>query len=136
MYTITVRREFDALHFLERESKPQEQVTHPHRYAVAVKLEGRQLDERGYLVDIESVEKNLEKLMTRFQGQTLNDLPEFRGLNPSIEHFSRIFCYSFCDEVAASPVDSVTVIISESKKASASYRRTINAPRVDYLQRS
>jgi hypothetical protein len=41
-------------------------------------------------VDIVNVEHALNTLVANFRDQTLNDLPQFAGLNPSIEHFTRI----------------------------------------------
>ncbi len=52
-------------------------------------MEGQELDQHGYLVDIVDVEKTLDEIVNYYQEQMLNDKPEFGGLNPSIEHFSR-----------------------------------------------
>ena len=54
------------------------------------RLEGQELDQHGYLVDIVDVEKHLDEIVNYYREQMLNDKPEFAGLNPSIENFSRI----------------------------------------------
>ena len=38
--------------------------------------------------------------MGYFGDSMLNDLPEFAGLNPSIEHFSRIVCEKMLSGIA------------------------------------
>ena len=50
------------------------------------------LDKHGYLVDIVEIEAALNNTVGYFRDSMLNEKPEFAGLNPSIEHFSRIIC--------------------------------------------
>ena len=92
MYTVAVKRDFIAQHYLVGGDWGLENDLHSHHYAIELQLEGAELDQHGYLVDIVDIEKNLEALVDEYRDQTLNDLPAFKGLNPSIEHFSRILC--------------------------------------------
>jgi 6-pyruvoyltetrahydropterin/6-carboxytetrahydropterin synthase len=67
----------------------------------------------------------LDDLEARYRDALLNDLPEFEGLNPSVEHFARLFG----DRVAASlddpnPTD-LTVRIWEDDEAWAAHRRRL-----------
>ena len=79
-----------------------ENQRHSHHYQVEVELAGRRLDEHGYLVDIVDIETHLDALVAYiYRDQILNDLPEFAGLNPSIEHFARIFCRQLKDRIKA-----------------------------------
>jgi len=84
-------------------------------------MEGDTLTENGYLVDIVEVEKVLDTLVDRYRDATLNDLPEFEDLNPSIEHFARLFCTSFCKQLDPERLRSTTVKIWEDENAWASY---------------
>jgi 6-pyruvoyltetrahydropterin/6-carboxytetrahydropterin synthase len=52
----------------------------------------------------------------------LNDYPEFEGLNPSIEHFSRILCQSLAAHIQAENLAAVTVRLWENEIAWAAYR--------------
>jgi 6-pyruvoyltetrahydropterin/6-carboxytetrahydropterin synthase len=122
MYTITVKRRFRAFHFLIGGNLGKESERHAHRYEVAARLEGYVLDRHGYLVDITAVEKALEGTVARYRGRTLNDLPEFAGLNPSIEHFSRIICRHLCAYIDQQQVQAVTVTVAENRDAAASFR--------------
>ncbi|MGB8992319.1 MAG: 6-carboxytetrahydropterin synthase [Desulfobaccales bacterium] len=120
-YTLAVTRDFVARHYLVGGDWGAENQLHSHPYRVEVRLEGGHLDEHGYLVDIVAVEAHLEELVAYFRDQTLNDLPEFAGLNPSIEHFARILCQEILSRVKE-PLDAVRVQIWENDIAWAAYR--------------
>ncbi len=121
MYTVAVRRDFIAQHFLIGGDWGPENEKHSHHYQVEVRLSGATLDQHGYLVDIVEIEAALDELVSRYRDHTLNDLPEFEGLNPSIEHFARIFCEAFAQRVQASNISHITVVIWENEIAWASY---------------
>ncbi len=121
MYTVAVKRDFVAQHFLIGGDWGAEKDWHSHHYYVEVQLEGKSLDQHGYLVNIVDIEENLEKYVAYFKDKTLNDLPEFEGLNPSIEHFSRIFCILLADSIRASNLSTITIKIWENEIAWASY---------------
>ena len=125
MYTVAVKRDFVAQHFLIGGDWGAENEWHSHHYFVEVQLEGAALDEHGYLVDIVDIENNLEALAAYYRDKTLNDLPEFSGLNPSIEHFSRIFCRQMAERIDAPNLTAVTVKIWENEIAWAAYRVVI-----------
>jgi 6-pyruvoyltetrahydropterin/6-carboxytetrahydropterin synthase len=125
MYTVAVKRDFVAQHYLIGGDWGPENQKHSHHYAVEVQLEGDKLDRHGYLVDIVDIEKHLNMLATRYRDQTLNDLPEFAGLNPSIEHFSRILCQTLASNIKAETLTAVTVKVWENEIAWASYRHEL-----------
>ncbi|MFB6229722.1 MAG: 6-pyruvoyl tetrahydropterin synthase family protein [Salinibacter sp.] len=121
MYQLMVRRDFVAQHYLTVPNCGPENEWHSHHFETEVLLEGDKLTSNGYLVDIVEVEDILDDLVDRYRDATLNDLPEFEGLNPSIEHFSRIFCTTFQERLDAPQLDRVTVKIWEDDQAWASY---------------
>lgn len=125
MYTVAVKRDFVAQHFLIGGDWGAENEWHSHHYLVEVQLAGAALDKHGYLVDIVDIENNLEALVAYYRDKTLNDLPEFAGLNPSIEHFSRIFCRQMAERITAPNLTAVTVKIWENEIAWAAYRMEI-----------
>jgi 6-pyruvoyltetrahydropterin/6-carboxytetrahydropterin synthase len=125
MYTISVRRDFIAQHYLIGGDWGVENEKHSHHYRLEIQLEGDELDQHGYLVDILDVEANLNALADRYRDQTLNDLPEFEGLNPSIEHFSRILCQSLVAQLHAPNIQGVTVNLWENDIAWASYKQAV-----------
>ena len=122
MYSLAVQRDFIASHYLVGGDWGSENQLHAHHYKVEIVLEGDQLDEHGYLVDIVDVETQLEKLVSYYRNQRLNDLIEFKGLNPSIEHFARIFCKAISNSIQADTLKAVAVKIWENDIAWSSYR--------------
>jgi len=122
VYTLAVQRNFTGQHFLIGGDWGAENQWHSHHYRLEIQLEGATLDQHGYLVDIVQVEALLEAIVTRYRDKTLNDLPEFAGLNPSIEHFCRIVCANFSDDLNAPNISGVRVQIWENEIAWAAYR--------------
>ena len=122
MYIVAVQHDFVAQHFLIGGDWGPENNRHSHHYVIEAQLEGDQLDQHGYLVDIVDIEKNLNALVAHYRDQTLNDLPEFAGLNPSLEHFSRILCQSLAARLKAETLTALTVKVWENDIAWASFR--------------
>lgn len=121
MYELMVRRDFVAQHYLTVPNCGPENEWHSHHFDLEVILAGSELTDQGYLVDIVAVEDQIDALIERYEDSTLNDLPEFEGLNPSVEHFTRIIAHSLEDGFDAPNVDTLTVRIWEDDQAWASY---------------
>ncbi|MBT3315015.1 MAG: 6-carboxytetrahydropterin synthase [Anaerolineae bacterium] len=122
MYTVAVKRDFVAQHFLIGGDWGAENDHHSHHYVIELQLEGATLDQHGYLVDIVDIEANLDALVAEYRDKTLNDLPAFAGLNPSIEHFSRILCETLSERIAAPNISVLTVKLWENEIAWAAYK--------------
>jgi 6-pyruvoyltetrahydropterin/6-carboxytetrahydropterin synthase len=117
MYTVAVQQELIAQHFLIGGDFGPENHPHSHRYRVEVRLTGRSLDAHGFLVDIDEVAALLAGLLETYRDKTLNHLPEFQGLNPSIEHLCRIICRRLAEGLQRRNLATVTVAIRESDAA-------------------
>ena len=124
MYTLAVRREFIARHFLIGGDWGPENFPNSHHYILELQLVGEELDQHGYLVDIVDVEKHLDEIVGYYKEQMLNDRPEFAGLNPSIEHFSRILCTTLNEKIKAKNISAIKVVLWEHANAWAAYRVT------------
>ncbi|HEX9617633.1 MAG TPA: 6-carboxytetrahydropterin synthase [Anaerolineales bacterium] len=122
MYTTAVKRDFIAQHYLIGGDWGPENDLHSHHYQVELQLEGAGLDQYGYLVDIVDIESNLDRLAARYRDRTLNDLPEFEGLNPSIEHFARILCEEMGKQIQAANIHALTLKIWENEIAWSAFR--------------
>jgi 6-pyruvoyltetrahydropterin/6-carboxytetrahydropterin synthase len=121
MYTVAVARDFMAQHYLVGGEWGPENQKHTHHYRVELQLDGQKLDEHGYLVDIMEVETALNALAAHYRDQTLNELPEFAGLNPSLEHFARILCTALAAHIQAANIERLRVALWENEIAWASY---------------
>jgi 6-pyruvoyltetrahydropterin/6-carboxytetrahydropterin synthase len=128
MYTLAVRRNFVAQHFLVGGDWGAENFWHSHHYQLELQLEGPTLNEHGYLVDIVQVEAALNELVSYYRDKTLNDLPQFANLNPSIEHFTRIAAHQLAPQVYATNLSGLVVKIWENEIAWASYRTELPLP--------
>ena len=124
MYALTVSRDFTAHHYLFGGDWGAENRSHPHDYKVEVELQGKELDEHGYLVDIVRVDLVTDRLVERFRDRLLNDLPEFKGLNPSIERFARIFLGAFLTALGRHSLSGLRVTVWENRVARASYEES------------
>jgi 6-pyruvoyltetrahydropterin/6-carboxytetrahydropterin synthase len=124
MYSVTVRTAFIAQHFLVGGDWGPENERNSHHYVLEVQLEGSELNAHGYLVDIVQVESALADVRSAYADQLLNDLPEFAGLNPSIEHFAHILCQRLAGRLAAANLSSIAVRVWENEFASAGYRQS------------
>jgi 6-pyruvoyltetrahydropterin/6-carboxytetrahydropterin synthase len=122
MYTVAVKRDFIAQHYLIGGDWGAENERHAHHYQVELQLHGKALDSHGYLADIVEIERLLDALVSHYRDRILNDFPEFEGLNPSIEHFSRILCHTLSAHIQAENVGAITVKLWENEIAWASYR--------------
>jgi 6-pyruvoyltetrahydropterin/6-carboxytetrahydropterin synthase len=122
MYTLAVQRDFIASHYLIGGDWGPENQLHSHHYRVEIILEAPNLSRHGYIVDIVDLETNLEELVEYFKDQTLNELAEFKGLNPSIEHFCRIFLTAISAKIRAKNLSALTAKIWENEIAWTSYR--------------
>ncbi len=125
MYITAVKRDFVAQHYLIGGDWGPENQLHSHHYQVEVQLQGETLDQHGYLVDIVDITRALDELVAQLRDRTLNDLPEFAGLNPSIEHLSRIFCKSFALRIHALNLSRLRVQIWENDIAWSAYEQAL-----------
>jgi 6-pyruvoyltetrahydropterin/6-carboxytetrahydropterin synthase len=121
MYTLAVRREFIARHFLIGGDWGPENFPNSHHYVLELQLEGRELDQHGYLVDIVDVEKHLDEIVGYYKEQMLNEKPEFAGLNPSLEHFARILATSLNEHIKTKNITAIKVVLWEHANAWAAY---------------
>ena len=122
MYSLGVRRDFIARHFLIGGDWGPENNPNSHHYVLELQLEGWDLDQHGYLVDIVDVEKHLDEVVNYYKEQMLNDKPEFAGLNPSIEHFTKILATTLDERIKAPDISALKVVLWENETAWASYR--------------
>ena len=125
MYTVTVVEGFIAQHYLTVANPGPEGDIHSHHYEAELTLSGPELNEDGYLVDIEAVEAILDEIRARYADTLLNDRSEFEGHNPSVEHFARVVWELTTDELDTEPLDSLTVTLWEGDDAWAAYEDSV-----------
>ena len=122
-YAVAIKQDLIAQHYLIGDASESEKRRHSHCYQVEVQLEGPDLNEQGYLVDIDEIESLLREVSAHYEDKTLNDLPEFKGLNPSIEHLARTICHDLSDRLKAPNIKVLTVRVWETADAWGLYRQ-------------
>ena len=124
MYQLAITRDFIARHFLVGGDWGAENQEHSHHYRAEVIVEGQQLDSHGYLIDIVALESALACAIGAYADRLLNDQPAFSGLNPSIEHFSRILWEQLRDGLVL-PERTLTVKLWENDRDWAAFRSVL-----------
>lgn len=122
MYTLAVRRSFNASHALIGGDWGRENLPHAHRYLLELRLEGHELDRHGFLVDIVDVEAHLAALLDRYRDQFLNEFPEFSEINPSLENFAHILGTECAARLKAQPLTGIEVVLWEDDVAWVEYK--------------
>lgn len=125
MYTVCVSTDFVAQHFLTVPDPGPEGEVHSHRYELAVECVGPELNEYGYLLDIDDLTAALDRIEDRYRDELLNDREEFSGLNPSVEQFARIVADDLTADLDAPEVDTLRVKLHEDEIAWAAYERAV-----------
>ena len=121
MYTISIQRDFIAQHYLVGGDWGVENELHSHHYKIEVMLEGEDLDQHGYLIDLIDVETQLDAMIARYRDKTLNDLPPLEGVNPSIERFCRLLCEELNEALYAPNITAISIKLWENTIAWAAY---------------
>ncbi|TQQ80028.1 6-carboxytetrahydropterin synthase [Halonotius terrestris] len=125
MYAVSVSRAFVAQHYLTVPNPGPEGELHSHQFTAEVTFRGPALGEYGYLVDIDAVIEAVEATVDSFRDETLNDLPAFEGLNPSAEHFARIFGDRLSDRLDPEPATELEIALQEDDVATVSHTREL-----------
>jgi 6-pyruvoyltetrahydropterin/6-carboxytetrahydropterin synthase len=122
MYKLAVKKDFIAQHFLTGGDWGSENQKHSHHYQLEIQLMGKDLDNHGFVVDIVKINEHLEKLISSYRDKTLNDLTEFRDINPSIENLARISYQTFYRLIQGTEIRALKVKVWEDNIAWVSYR--------------
>lgn len=128
MYVLTVRDRFIAQYYLTVPDAGPEGQPHSREYGVELTFEGPELDDYGYLLDIDAAKAALREIKERYADRLINDLPEFEGTNPSVERFAREIAERITramDLEGATPVTTLRVTLQEDETAQAAYERTV-----------
>lgn len=90
MYTLCLKKDFSARHYLIGGDWGDENHPHTHDYKLELRLSAAELDRHEYLVDLVDVETHIENALAEYRGSMLNEAESFAGRNPSLELFARI----------------------------------------------
>ncbi len=124
MFELTVRSRFAAAHFLRDYSGPCAQL-HGHTWTVEVTVKGKELDQKGMLLDFKELKGALKKITGELDHRNLNDLKAFgeSGVNPTAENLASHIYTCLKKEMAFGEGGTLVSLVRvwESPDAWASY---------------
>ena len=120
MYRITLKDTFSSAHSLW-DAQGKFEDLHGHDFKVEVDLERNELDEIGVVVDFLDVKPKLKEVLKRIDHAFLNDLPEFKGKNTSVENIARFIHDELSKQLAGKGVTVKRVTVWETEDAGATY---------------
>ncbi|GAB7092740.1 6-carboxytetrahydropterin synthase [Halorubrum luteum] len=122
---MSVSRSCIAQHYLTVPDPGPEGTLHSHRFGIEATFRGPELNEYGYLVDIDAVIEALEAVVDGLADRTLNDVPAFEGLNPSAEHLARIVGDRLVERLAPETATQLVVTVREDDVAEVTHEREL-----------
>lgn len=88
MFELEVKCTFDAAHRVEGYPGKCDRL-HGHTWTIAAKVQGKELDELGMLVDFKLLNQTLKDVAATLDHRCLNELPMFEDVNPTAENIAR-----------------------------------------------
>jgi len=89
VFELVVETDFSAAHNL-REYKGQCEKLHGHNWKVQIILKAEKLDKLGMVMDFREVKRVIGEIMNKFDHTYLNEIADFKVLNPTTENLSKI----------------------------------------------
>jgi len=123
MYQLKIITNFSAAHQL-RNYKGKCENLHGHNWKVEVYISSNTLNDIGLAIDFTDIKSLVNKILMEFDHKNLNDLPDFKKINPSSENIARVF-YSHInknlDQFNSADLRLDKITVWESDTACASY---------------
>ena len=120
MYEITVRSKFSAAHQIRGYGGKCEEL-HGHNWAVEATVQSPGINETGMVMDFAQLKKVLGKVLEEFDHKFINDLPQFKEINPTSENIARLIYKSLEKAVTAQNIGLSSVTVWESDTSWATY---------------
>jgi 6-pyruvoyltetrahydropterin/6-carboxytetrahydropterin synthase len=121
MYSISVETGFDAGHYLLLPGG-QKEVPHHHQWCVEAIVEATSLDKNGLIMDFHDLRAYLDGVVEPLTlPDYINDLPQFKEINPSAEQLARYIYEKLTDKLAGR-VQLKEVRVFEAQGCWAGYR--------------
>jgi 6-pyruvoyltetrahydropterin/6-carboxytetrahydropterin synthase len=119
MYRLNVFDYFSSAHQLKGYRGRCEAV-HGHNWKVEAEVQGDVIDDVGLLMDFKHLKSILKDVIDRLDHVMLNDLEEFRNVNPSSELIAR-HIYRRLRTALPPGITLASVVVWESENAKAIY---------------
>ena len=94
---------------------------HGHNYRITVVLRARELDAIGIAFDFKKLKAATDSALDGYDHACLNDLEDFRSVNPTSENIARVLYRKLTASVNDGNVSVYGVKVAESDTSSAMY---------------
>jgi len=120
MYEVSIRKHFDAAHYLRGYQGKCENI-HGHRYEVVVSVRTEQTDDIGLAYDFGILKKQLAEILGRLDHKCVNDVPPFDEINASAENIASTICQELQTTFKETNVQVHSVQVFESPDSAVTY---------------
>ncbi|MBN1970101.1 MAG: 6-carboxytetrahydropterin synthase QueD [Candidatus Delongbacteria bacterium] len=120
MYELFVKLHFSSAHKLAAYNGECSKL-HGHNWEVKVYARADKLNEIGIALDFKEFKKSVKETVDRFDHVYLNDLEEYKNINPTAENIARILYKQLSDKINNDVIKIHMVEIWESEKQGARY---------------
>lgn len=120
MFELQYSTSFSAAHMLNNYPGDCSRL-HGHNWKVTVVVKTAEINELGIGIDLKDLKKITNNYLEKFDHRFLNDIPEFKNMNPTSENIARFF-YMEMAKLFQPPVYLKKIMISESDKYAVSYQ--------------
>ena len=120
MYELIVKGHFSSAHRV-RGYKGKCEHLHGHNWLVEVTLRKGSLDRLGMVMDFKDIKKILNDMLDGYDHKYLNELPDFKRVNPTTENIARLLAGKLQKQLKPTGVKVVRVNVWESEQSGACY---------------
>ena len=96
-------------------------LLHGHNYKITVVLRAAELDAIGIAVDFKRLKAVADELLEQYDHHFLNELPEYRQVNPTSENMARTLYRQLAERLNDGNVKVTAVKVAESDSSCATY---------------
>lgn len=120
MFTLALRKKFIAHHH----TAPEIDVDHPmrsHLYILEVMLETEALDNENYVLDLDTLEAEVDDILAQYAHKDLNTTEAFRNRPPTLEAFAQVLGDAINENLYAPHLTALSVRLWRDERAWALY---------------
>ncbi|MCK5580294.1 MAG: 6-carboxytetrahydropterin synthase QueD [Candidatus Omnitrophica bacterium] len=118
MFELSIVDHFSAAHFIRGYEGPCRNM-HGHTWKVSVTVQSEDVNDIGLVLDFKEMKENLKTILYEFDHVCLNDLPQFKDVNPTSENLAKFIYQEFSKSCDSCKI--VKVQVWESDTASVVY---------------
>ena len=125
MFSLTFKDYWKCAHSLKGEIFGPAQLMHVITFEVEVVYLTETLDEYNLIVDFGAAQSSLQEILRPMEFKTLDDLPEFKGINTTTEYLCQYLHEKISARVANVFSGTLRVTLRESPVAWCSYEAPV-----------